>query len=182
MLGEEFIAALSGDDWTVVANIMHRIEKARQWPQAIAAVAQSELAPCPGIANSLQSYWTERGFRVRAQVANDALVLDALWRLLPRYKGPGLTLYRGEVFDRWQMKKIGFGWTPRRDVAVMFARGLAASEGVGGGILLRAEVKGDAIIAGSCEHSLHLGEDEYTVDPRRIDAAIVPLKQFPHID
>lgn len=177
---KEFIDALSGDDWCVVADAMKGIEDARQWPEAIAAVARSGLVPRSTITDAFYTYWTTRGFRIRAHVADDVLMLDALWLLLPRYHGAALPLYRGENLDRWRRRQIGFGWTANRPVAVMFASGLAASEGMGG-ILIGTDARADAIIAGPGRHSQYLGEDEYIVDPRRL-GSIMPLEQFPRID
>lgn len=175
----ELIAALSGDDWSGVKAIMERIERARLWPQAVDAVVKFDLVPSKAIAEAFHTYWTEIGFRVREAVSNDPLMLNALRLLLPPYHGPGLTLYRGENLDRWQQGRLGFGWTPRREVATMFASGLAASEGTGG-ILVCANVPCNAIIASPGKHSRYLDEDEYIVDPRHL-GTIQALEQFPRI-
>lgn len=68
--------------------------------------------------------WTERGHRIRTQVADDHALLDALRVLLPAYNGEGLTLYQGESIDRWRRQDYGSAWTRDAATTRMFAEGL----------------------------------------------------------
>jgi hypothetical protein len=111
--------------------------------------------------------WTVRGFRLREALDNDGLLLAALRVLLPAYEGEGLCLFRGEQAGRYAAGKLGFGWTPKRQAAEMFASGLCASYD-GGGVLLEATAPAEAIIAGPSAHSGYLGEHEHVVDPSRL--------------
>ena len=108
--------------------------------------------------------WTVGGHRMREQLNDDEALLNMLWRWLPTYVGPNLTLFRGENIDRWRCNKIGMCWTTDSDTANMFARGLNAV--LAGGVLLKCDVCSAAIISGPSSHSLYLNETEYTVDPR----------------
>lgn len=102
--------------------------------------------------------------------------MDMLWVWLPRYEGPELVLYRGENVDRLERASIGTAWTNAEDTAQIFASGLNT---VGsGGVILKARIPVDAIIAGPSEHSQYLGEHEYTVDSRRL-GAVLQLRRFP---
>jgi hypothetical protein len=124
------------------------------------------------------TYWTEAGRAIREQIDDDNLVAGLLRKLLPPYHGPARTLYRGENLDRYRAGRIGFCWTESTNVARMFGRGLNA---VGsGGVLLETNAGTDSIIAGPSEHSLHLGEAEFTVDPKSL-AEIRELENHPSI-
>ncbi len=122
--------------------------------------------------------WTVRGFRMREALDDDSLLLDALRVLLPPYEGGGLNLFRGEQAGRYAAGKLGFGWTPRREAAEMFARGLCASYD-GGGVLLAAMAPAEAIIAGPSAHSGYLDEHEHVVDPSCL-TGLRPVAWFPH--
>ncbi|MBN8850038.1 MULTISPECIES: hypothetical protein [unclassified Sphingomonas] len=121
--------------------------------------------------------WTVRGFRLREALDDDGLLLAALRVLLPPYEGEGLSLFRGEQAGRYAAGKLGFGWTPKRQAAEMFASGLCASYD-GGGVLLEATAPAEAIIAGPSAHSGYLGEHEHVVDPSRL-TDLRPVAWFP---
>jgi hypothetical protein len=121
--------------------------------------------------------WTENGGHLRGKIRDDPLILRVLESALPRYRGGDMILYRGECRFLFDRKQIGFCWTPRRDVAECYARGLNAIES--GGVLLKASVPAAAILAGPHSHSSGpLGESEYTCDATKITHAEV-LGLFP---
>lgn len=174
---EAFGKALAGDDWESAAAAICAIDNASLWANAI--TSYSLTAPHPNIASGFHTYWTEKGFRVRFKINNDKELLKFLKFILPPYSGGSQRLYRGENVDRWLAKRIGFGWTPKKDVAEMFASGLAASEG-SGGVLLEADIPASAIIAGPSRHSIWLDEYEHIVDsyfPFEVKA----LQSFPWV-
>lgn len=155
MLINQLIAAIQDDDWAVVKRAIQRI-----------AVSQNDISP-ELLSTEFHTQWTSKGHRVREQISNDGLLLDALRNLLPTYTGDGLKLFRGENIDRWKVGACGFLWTPKMDIARMFARGLNGGHGEGG-LLLSTEATAGAIITGPNEHSRELGEDEYIVDGRNL--------------
>lgn len=123
-----------------------------------------------------ETRWHESHHYIRELVEDDPLLLETLWVWLPRYLGGELQLYRGENIDRWEHKSIGWAWTTRLNVAERFASGLNAVGG--GGVILRAVAPVHAIIAGPSAHSRWLGEDEHTVDTRRLNGLIVEMQRF----
>ena len=121
--------------------------------------------------------WTVSGGHIRNKVRNDELILRILRLGLPKYKGHGFTLYRGECKFLYEDKKLGFCWTPVREVAEMFARGLNAIES--GGVLLQAYAPPGAILAEPNDHSAsQMKEFEYTCDPGKLENIKV-IQSFP---
>ncbi|MGE8066178.1 hypothetical protein [Pseudomonas sp. NPDC089569] len=118
------------------------------------------------IVECFHTQWHVSHHYIRELVDNDELLMDMLWTWLPRYKGPGLLLYRGENIDRLECGKIGTAWSTKEETAQMFARGLNATGK--GGVVVKTTAPADAIIAGPSAHSIYMGEHEYTVDVRRL--------------
>lgn len=109
------------------------------------------------------TYWIEAGHHIREQISDDRQLVRFLRHLLPPYDGDALTLFRGESLERWINGTVGLAWTPKIEVARMFASGLNS---VGsGGVLLAGRFEAKAIISGSNPHSCYLGEEQLTVDP-----------------
>jgi hypothetical protein len=67
-------------------------------------------------------FWLEEGDALRSQVNNDVVLLDALWKLLPPYDGPAMTLYRGESFWNRRRRSYGMSWTRYRDMGEGYAK------------------------------------------------------------
>ena len=115
--------------------------------------------------SSIHLIWTESGGHLRNKIRDDQLILRVLRASLPRYQGPGLTLYRGECKFLYEQGKVGFCWTPAIEVAKKFASGLNSLE-PGGGALLKAFAPSEAILAGPNDHSTsQMQEFEHTCDP-----------------
>lgn len=109
------------------------------------------------------TYRIEAGHHIREQISDDRQLVRFLRQLLPPYDGHILTLFRGESLERWMNGTVGLAWTPKIEVAQMFASGLNS---VGsGGVLLVGPFEANAIISGSHAHSPYLGEDQLTIDP-----------------
>lgn len=140
--------------------------------EAVAARADGNM----DFKKKFHTYWTEAGHRIREQCSDDQLLALTLRKLLPRYVGPSTKLYRGENIDRWESKQVGFCWSSQLDTAKMFASGLNA---VGaGGVLLETLIPHEAIIAGPSDHSLWLGEAEFTIDPFSLNE-IQEIRRYP---
>lgn len=99
----------------------------------------SEGAPSDDLAERFLTQWVTHGANIRNQVGDDVRLACFLRNWLPRYTGPSMQLFRGESLDRFRSGRIGFCWTPNREVAEMFARGVNASR-PSGSVLLQAEV------------------------------------------
>jgi len=100
---------------------------------------------------AIHSLWTVNGGHLRRKIKNDDLTLNVLLKYFPKYEGEGLIVYRGECRFLFEENKIGFCWTPERQVEIMFASGLNAIES--GGVLLKAFAPEKAIISSPNEHS-----------------------------
>ncbi|MFQ5774762.1 MAG: hypothetical protein ACE5GS_09615, partial [Kiloniellaceae bacterium] len=115
--------------------------------------------------------WTVAAHHIRSQIGDDRKLVKLLRQLLPKYDGPNIKLYRGENLERWREKQVGFCWTRSVETARMFGRRLNAT-GMGG-VLLVCQCSAASIIAGPSKHSEYLGEEEFTVDPFRIERIVV---------
>ncbi len=122
------------------------------------------------------SYWITAGHHIRHQIGDDRRLAEILRKVLPPYAGEALLLYRGENAAALEAGRVGFAWTPLRDVAEMFGRGLNAEPG--GGVLLVGRFAPRDILSGPNRHSRHLGELQYTVDPCAY-AAIEVVDRYP---
>lgn len=127
---------------------------------------------------SVHTTWVVNGGHLRRKIQDDGLILRVLRKVLPGYCGEGRLLYRGECLFLYDQQKLGFCWTPKQDVAIMFASGLNALES--GGVLLKAFAPASAILASPNNHSQYLGEDEYTCDPTALQSVEV-LEMYPKL-
>lgn len=142
----------------------------------LASTLLSGAVVAPELAASFSTYWIEGGHHVREQVGDDHQLVLLLRKLLPPYAGAPVELFRGENAERWSLGLTGLAWTPDREVAEMFGRGLNAVRG--GGVLLRGVFDAGAIICGPSAHSRYLGEGQFTVDPF-VPVALAVLERYP---
>lgn len=126
--------------------------------------------------DAVHTVWITNGGHLRRKIQDDRLILRVLRKLLPTYNGEGIWVYRGECLFLYEQGKLGFCWTPKLEVATMFAKGLNALES--GGVLIKAFAPLSAIIAGPNAHSRYLQEDEYTCDPTSLQS-VEFLQRFP---
>lgn len=126
----------------------------------------------------IHTFWTECGHRVREKIDNDTHLESILRKTLPAYLGSQITLYRGENVERYRNQRIGFCWTKGQETARMFARGLNSRPT--GGVLLECCFDAGQIIAAPSQHSIYLGEHEYTVSPSTIyPSQITIVESYP---
>jgi hypothetical protein len=141
------------------------------WAQVLAALAKAKR-PSVSVSNGFHTLWSVKGHRIREQVSNDTIVVDALRVLLPPYDGNSLELYRGENRNRWNRMQLGIAWTKDKGIAEMFARGLNA---IHGGYCFHSPSS-----CHSCQprgYSNYIGEHEYVVD-RRLLSKIICLAEY----
>lgn len=121
-------------------------------------------APDQKRAEWVRSFWVEKGFfGMRERLGADSLWLDALRYLRPPYVGPALTLYRGELVDRYKAGVYGFAWTDRIEVASYFAwRFEHLKEGPG--VVLKIDAVPEMILATPIKRSGAFQEREWIVD------------------
>jgi hypothetical protein len=123
----------------------------------------------PNVSAGIRAYfltvWQHRGDHIRGEVGNDRILVRALRILLPRYAGPGMTLFRGDSTFNRRRKTYGLAWSADEDVADGFAQSLWLHM-KGGSVVLRAEVPAAAIIAAIDKATDHCGEREFFIDRR----------------
>jgi len=125
----------------------------------------------------LQS-WIFWGDSLRNDIGNDLLLIELLWVLMPKYKGDGVRLYRGERFLNRCHRTYGMSWTSNREVARLFADGIFCRTSKGGSCLLETYAPHDAIICAPGLINNDYGEPEFMVDRRRLKQVDV-LERFP---
>jgi hypothetical protein len=87
--------------------------------------------------------WLTLGDGYRNQISNDLLVLKLMRVLLPKYKGPGMVLFRGETFGNRRRRTYGLSWTA--ELAKSFANGIMRTH-QGGSVVLKTHAPAEAII------------------------------------
>lgn len=138
------------------------------------------LARLDRVSRDMQWMWLQFyiqwGEHTRVEVGDDLLLIRALRVLLPPYRGPAVTLFRGEGARNRHRRTYGLSWTSEREVAEDFAnRDWRTS--VGGSVLLQTRAPPAAIICAPHRLDNRFGEREYLVDRRRLDGVTV-LKRF----
>jgi len=125
---------------------------------------------------AFHTQWHVCHHRLRELLDDENLLFDFMRAWLPKYDGPSQILYRGENIDRFEANRIGSAWSDKQETAEIFARGLNAMGK--GGVVLRIQAQPSDIIAGPSKHSAEwLGENEFTVDTRKL-TDIVTVEQF----
>ena len=89
------------------------------------AIAKVDDVPNEFRERFLRGPWLVEGDHIRSEVSDDLILLDGLWSLLPRYRGPALILFRGDSMYNRQRRTYGVSWTESIEVARQYAeRGL----------------------------------------------------------
>ena len=154
------------------------VRKAGKWhDHADCLIKQKQIDT--HFSNQFHTYWTEHGGSIREQVNDDHLLIVMLKNVLPPYSGQDQILFRGENQDRWQNGKIGVCWTSSIETARLFGKGVNATRS--GGILLKCWVPEGGIIAGPSDHSIYLGENEFTLDTTMLNK-IEEIEKYPTSD
>jgi len=168
---KRLIQAVQGDDvdelfyalhWAKDADGLHRGFRGIGRLAAVSKMAQEAFL----------QIWMEDGDLIRSEVCDDRVVMDALWVLLPRYDGPGLTLYRGDGMANRKHRSYGLSWTRERDVGLAYAAS-RRSRYTDGTVLLSTFAPPEAIICAPFLHDNRFEECEYVVDRRRLNKVSV---------
>lgn len=164
------------------------LEESKRSPQIIKdwRAAFEEMLNLPQVSVEIKTAfhreWMTTGHLSRQLVCDDKLIAKALRAWLPNYSGPDMELYRGESFERFEKKEIGFGWTPEVSVAQLFARGPNSCH-PGGGAVLKYLIPTAAIISGPFvgDHGEQIkSEKEFIVDREMLDYVDIEIvSRFP---
>ena len=161
-----FMDGVEACDKEQMRRALDVIEATGTQPKALQRL--KKLTPTDDVRKSFQSFWDVYGWTIRMKIADDSALCDALRNLLEPYKGPPMTLYRGEIAARYDKGIYGISWTTDIKAARMFARGLNCLP-PDGGVLVQSLVRADAIISAPSKRSIHLQEYEFVVDPRGLN-------------
>ena len=107
------------------------------------------------------------GDHLRQEGGDRAIMVRAFRRVLPRYNGPGVTVYRGCGRSNVPRRSFGLSWSTDRAVAESFARGWQRQIDAEGSVLLQAFAPRRAIL-GRMKGGLHDNEQEMLCDPARL--------------
>lgn len=131
---------------------------------AFRAVGKLEKVP-DSLREAFVLTWITMGDTIRDEVQDDKVLGLGLRRLLPRYEGGPVTLYRGDSARNRRHRSYGLSWSSNHDAARSFALGIWRSFD-GGSVLLRCEPPAAAILCAIPEHHDMHGEAEFLVDSR----------------
>jgi hypothetical protein len=160
-----FLSALRNRDSDSALECMHAMDRLGCWREALEGLISGPSArQIPG--EAVLWFWTTDGFHISDSLKGDRILETVLKTLLPPYRGPGLTLYRGEAVERHRAGIYGMSWTTDLETARTFAQ--RRERGTPGGVLLELEASSDMIFCSPTQRSIELGEYEYLVDPLMI--------------
>jgi len=182
---EQALSTCDGDDRSIarVQKLLPAIDEAFIWPQAMRRVASLTSELNPHLRLSFYRVFTHHGDHLKQETGNDLLFIRALRKLLPIYRGGGMTLYRGETFGNRRHRTYGVFWSASKGIAEDFASDPFRRRAKGGSVLLRAEVPQDAIIAKLFKGYDPYEEQEFYVDRRKLKPGSVHvLKSWPQLE
>ena len=169
----EAVLGKSNIDFEPIIDALDRLDC---WEEAVSRLTEGRRSPDLAAGRAVLSFWNTYGLHSIPNGLREKLpcLVDALRFFLPRYEGPSMTLYRGELASRHSEGIIGISWTPILSTAQIFAH---RRSGEGRGVVLKIEASPEMIVTALRHHSdwtLTLEEDEYIVDPRLIGSVPLP--------
>lgn len=158
----QFRAALRDRSAVGAEQSMRAMDRLGCWHEALEQlISPTAIGDVAG--ESVLWFWISYGFHISDSLERGPILATVLKTLLPPYTGPRQIVYRGEAADRHLARAYGMSWTIDIKVARMFAERRDPR-----GIVLKLDASAEMIIAGPDDHSKHLQEDEYLVDPSTI--------------
>jgi hypothetical protein len=128
---------------------------------------------------ALADIWHDDHIDLKSRIKTGVIV-RALRRVLPKYQGPAITVYRGQFCYLHNEGSIGVSWTSDIDVARGFADNETSRSWEDGTVLLKAIAPPEAIICDMKPYGDYYGEDEYLIDPARLPSIEV-IERFAHM-
>jgi hypothetical protein len=169
----ELAENLGNPDHGSLELTMHAMNELGCWRPCIAQFAQGH-ALGQNFGARLLAFWVTYGYySIPLGLKNDLPVfIDALRHHLPAYSCPGVTLYRGEIEARHQVRIYGIAWTSDLKIATGFARNRETAM-ESRGVVLRTEASPESIVAEPSMIHCARPEFEYLIDPRMIHPVAV---------
>lgn len=179
----DFVEGARAGDECRVARAFEAFEEERVlhgWKKGMRAIAKVDDVPIEFRERFLRGPWLVKGDHIRQEVLNDRILLDALRSLLPHYRGPARTLFRGDSMYNRQRRTYGPSWTESIEVARQYAEGTWRTF-KGGSVLLETRAPPEAVICAPAMFDDRYAEREYIVDRRRLSAVKV-VQRFSQLD
>jgi hypothetical protein len=172
-----FVSALRCGDLEAVLiefDTMQRLGFLRAGFKKIAALSYDDIPE--EVRRGFARLWQAYGDILRSEIADDFVLIDGLKKLLPKYDGGSVKLFRGERAYNRKVRTYGLSWTSEIDVARNHAKGMKRAA-VGGTVLLVTIAPAHAIIADeNALYGVH-DESEFVVD-RRLLRAVEVIERF----
>jgi hypothetical protein len=139
------------------------------WERLELVTAFRRVARLPSVPPESQDFmlhlWQNYGDHLRQELGTP-LLARVLRVVLPPYRGPDMTLYRGNSARNLRNRTYGLAWSASQEMDEGFARGIWRTF-EGGSVLLRAQAPAAAIICCLGDHE-RPEEEEYLVEARRL--------------
>jgi hypothetical protein len=125
----------------------------------------------PAIQTAFLGVWIENK-SIASSFESHLPVILALWKLIPRYRGNAVRLYRGEFASACQRRTYGISWTADLMIAEKFATDTRQCS-AGGSCIIETMAPRKAIIGTTKAVGDYYSEKEYFVDRRGLSAVRV---------
>ena len=163
---DAFANSIRTSDIHAYAQSLEALQHSLLWPRVVRAV--EHLDPPAKFRRHCLWSWLKWGDSLRSEVNNDLLLIKLLRVLLPKYKGPALTLYRGETTWNRRRRTYGMSWSTEIEVATQFANGILRTF-QGGSVVLKTRAPARSIIcAPELVTNRFAAEHEILVDRRKL--------------
>jgi hypothetical protein len=175
---DDFVFAITSGDDRVISFCLYEARKRKILVPLFERLIK-QTPPSTQTREAFHRAWIEQGLYIREDFAVDPLLPDVLRNFLPGYSGAPVELFRGERGSNHEAGAYGVSWTPKRDIARMFARGLNRCPQTGS-VVVHAVAPACAILAAPRPDAagIKLEESEYVVD-RRALGVIDVLERYP---
>jgi hypothetical protein len=176
-LVRKFVLAVSSGDNSGMRGLWTDITSERLSRDAMLAVSRLQEVPC-GSRKVFMEWWKDDNLTIYEGLpSSHTTMIRVLRRLLPKYTGSPLRLYRGDSFRNHSRQTYGASWTTDRETAEAFATG-ALQTSADGSVLLVADAPAFAIVCALSEQVDDLEAGEFIVDRRRLKRVRV-LEWYP---
>lgn len=163
-----FVKYIHTRDTEGLEAIIKPLDRLGLWNVAFNGLLQNDRTPTEQCGISLVQFWQAHGLSSIPQGLREnlPLLVDALKKFVRYEGGTAVTLYRGELRDRYENGICGIAWTTNIEIARMFAR-RRPSLREGAGIVLKVDADAPVVVACLGRYSQSLShESEYILDPR----------------
>lgn len=179
----KFENALIAGDIDALDELCPKIDVEFIWPRVWRRAVRIKQELSVDVKRFFMAVWIRHGDHLRQEAYGDLVLIEALRKLLPPYRGSDMTLYRGELFNNRARRTYGLAWSSRQKVAVAYAENRMHRNAPRGTVLIKAEVPASAIIAKVPRGRDRYGESEFLVDRTGLKPGTVwVLQRYPHID